>query len=837
MTDQRHWHRHTPAFIEDSFKDLTFALRILRKSPIFPAICILTLAFGIGASTAIFSLVNALLLRELPIHKPDQIAQITRSSGASIADDLSLPIFEQLQERQTVFSGMFGWWGPGILNVEANGELSQGLVWGVTGNCYSVLGVRPYLGRFLDDADAKLHAGTPTQVAVVGYGFWQQHYGGDPGVLGKTIVVEGNPFTVVGVAENGFTGLAITSEPDVTIPLTAKPLITGESREKLYSTAGAWLSVGGRLKDGVALDQARAQLESIWPSILEANVPADYRAEQATRYRESRIIVESLSHGDARLLRKRFTRPVLAVMGISCLILLIACVNLANLILARVTERSPEISIRIAIGASRWRIARQLLTETLMLSVTGTALGLVVAFEGSRWLRDSILANHIQPGVLKVGPDSSVIYFAVAEAILTAGLCAAASIVKAMRQKAAGSLRYHSRVSNVSGLGRGLIVAQIALSFVLLTCAGLFIHSYAKLRATNPGLKMKDTIIGGLSPVPGGYKKQDDGVYYPEMLRRISSLPGVRSASLIQSIPMSNFSIGVPVGAVEESAGAGAIVTDVQSVAPGFFESFGMEILQGRDLTWQDNGKAGRVAILSKRLADELFPSRDVIGRHIRIGSDRERRNLEIVGVVSNAAIWNPREQDSREVYEPLLQGGSRWSTLIVRTAPRSESVLAAIRSEIDGLGHERLQQPRSLAVQVDRSILEEYLTATLSEYFGALALILAAIGLYGVVSYSISRRTREIGIRVALGAGRGAVMGMILRETLILVAGGTAIGIPCALAAGRGMSHIIYGISPYDHITLLAVGGALALTAAVACYLPARRATRIEPTVALRCD
>jgi predicted permease len=823
-------------FFDGHLRDVRAGLRSLLYSPGFTTISILTLAFGIGASTGIFALVNALLLRPLPIRRPDQIVQITNAARTDSLEDLSIPVFEELQHRETGFSSVFAWWGPGIMNVEAGGELTRGLVWAVTGNCYSQLGVQPLLGRFLDDADVKLDQGNPELAAVIGYQFWQRYYGGDPTVIGKKVLVEGSPFTVVGVARQGFTGLAIASEPDVTIALTAKPLITGESTEKLYSSAGAWLSIGARIRDGGTLDQARSQLESVWLAVLDATAPPEYSADERAGYLASRVQVSSLEHGDALMLRKRFTAPSLALLAISILILLIACLNLANVTLARTSSRAHEISVRIALGASRWRIARQLLTENLMLSSVGAALGLWIGFEGSRWLRGSILRSYIQPNVLKVGPDARVITFAIGAAILTAALCGAASVLKATRQQPAGALRHDSRMSANSGaLGRPLIVAQIALSFVLLTCAGLFMHSFAKLRALNPVSRTKDKVIAGLSRVPGGYKNQDDSAYYPELLRRVWSVPGVRSASLIQSIPVSNFSIGVPIATDEESTGASAVTSDVQSVAPRFFESYGIEILRGRDFTWQDNAKGRPVAILGQRVADELFPSQDPLGRHIRIGSASERQNVEIVGVVSNAAIWNPREPESREVYVPLLQGGARWATLIISTASPPQAAIAAIASEVDGLGHEHLYQPRGLAEQLDRSILEESLTATLSEYFGALALILSAIGLYGLVSYSINRRTREIGIRLALGAERRNILGMILRETFILIVGGTAIGVICALAAGRAISHMLYRISPYDAVTLLIVGGALALTGAVACYLPALRATRIDPAVALR--
>ncbi|HYL98837.1 MAG TPA: ABC transporter permease, partial [Blastocatellia bacterium] len=598
-------------------------LRGLGRSPGFAAISVLTLAFGIGASTGIFALVNALLLRRLPIRRPDQIVQITKSARTDSLEDLSIPVFEELQRRETGLSAVFAWWGPGIFNVEAGGKFTRSLVWAVTGNCYSELGVQPLLGRFLDDADTKLHQGDPEPVAVIGYQFWQRYYGGDRAVIGKHILVEGSPFTVIGVARQGFTGLAITSEPDVTIGITAKPLVTGQSLEKLYSSAGGWLSVGGRLKDGVRLDQARSKLESGWPAVLDATAPPQYSAGELAGYLATRPRVSSLEHGDALMLRKRFTAPSLALLATSILILLIVCLNLANVTLARTSGRAHEISVRIALGASRWRIARQLLTENLMLSSTGAAIGLCIGYEGTRWLRGSILRSYIQPDVLKVGPDARVITFAVGAAFLTAGLCGAASVFMAARQQPAGALRYDSRMSAISGaFGRPSIVVQIALSFVLLTCAGLFIHSFAKLRSLNPASRTKGKIIAGLFQVPGSYKNQDDNAYYPELLRRVSSVPGVRSASLIQSIPLSNFSIGVPIETDKESTGLATVISDVQSVAPRFFDSYGIEILRGRDFTWQDNSEASRVAILGQRVADELFPSQEALGRHIRIGSD-----------------------------------------------------------------------------------------------------------------------------------------------------------------------------------------------------------------------
>jgi predicted permease len=824
--------------LEIFVKDVRFGLRLLSKTPAYTAIAVVTLALGIGASTGIFALVNAFLLRQLPVRRPDQIAKISIARADDQSDDLSFPIFDEIQRRQTAFSNLFAWWGDGVFNVQTGGELSRGDIWAVTGNFYSELGARPLLGRLLDDSDVNLRQGAPANVAVVGYGFWQRHYGGDTGVLGKTVLVEGNPFTVIGVTAKGFTALGIANEPDVTVPLTAEPMIADDGPiEQMYTGHGSWLSVGGRLKDGVTLAQAQAQIDSIWPGVLEATLSPKFSAERRSAYLASRVQVTSLATGGDGWLRRRFTTPTIALMIIAGLILLIACVNLANLMLARTAYRGHEISVRLALGASRWRIASQLLTESLMLSTAGAAIGLVIAYEGSKWLRNSIMQSFIVPTALDVTPDARVLTFAAAVAILTAIGFGLAPVVRAMREGPMGSLGRNTRTS-AGGTARiepSLIVTQVALSFVLLTGTGLFVRSFQQLRSMNPGFRIRDEMDIGLFPTPAGYKNLDDDNYYPEMLRRISVVPGVRGASMIHSLPLNNMSMTEAVAPLEKSQGTGIVDTDVQMVAPGLFDTLGVQLLQGRDFTWQDNKKAARVAIVGKRLAGEMFPSGDALGRHIRIGDENERRDIEIVGVVGDASMWNLRKQNSAEVYIPMLQGWAEWSELILWTSGSPEAVLSGVRHELESMGHEYAYQVIPLSTQVDRSILEEYLTATLSAFFGGLALCLAGIGLYGLVSYSVTRKTREIGIRMALGAERGRVMKMLLRETLTIVLAGIAVGIPCALAAGKLISHMLFGMSPYDPSTLAIVALALLATAGLACYLPVRRAMRVEPTTALR--
>ena len=821
--------------LESFLQDLRYSLRVLGKNPGFTAIALSTLALGIGANTAMFSLLDALVLRSLSVRQPQQLVSMSVVHQNGESDDLSFPQFEEIQRSQKSFSAVFAYSGGGIQNVEAQGQLSQGDIWEVTGNFFSELGVPPHLGRLLDSADVRLREGPPAENAVIGYGFWQRYFGGDPGVLGKTVLVEGIPFKVIGVMHKGFTAMSIESEPDVTIPMTAAPLLSGKNADSIYTSTSRWLSVVGRLKDGATIQTAQAELGALWPGVLQTTASPTFSEDQRVGYLAQRIEVKSIANGEAYYLRSRFTRPVTVLLSVSGLVLLIACVNLASLALARASARSHEMGIRLALGASCARLCQQVFIESLLLSLAGAIAGLALSCWASIWLRDRIMQSFIVPPALNVWPDRVVLAFAAAIAILTALLFSLAPIWRVSRQHPAGALPTGSRTIGATGrFGRSLIATQVALSVVLLVETGLFVRSFANLQSTNPGFRQQNTLVVDLFPQPGGYRKLDDAAYYPKLVNQISTIPGVRLASMSHMRLLSNITGNLSVTPASWDAETSGPSSDCQAVAPGFFDTIGMQLLAGRDFAWQDTAKAPRVAIVGQRLARLLFPAGDAIGQHIRIGLDRGPQS-EVVGVVSDGNMWNLRTKDPLEVYIPMLQWYPEWSELIIWSDGPPSGLVDSISCEVQSLGHEYAFHPSTLAGQAAESITEERLMALLSGFFGALSLLLAAIGLYGLISYAITRRTREIGIRMALGAKRRGVLWAVLRETLVLALIGVIIGLPAALAIARFTRHLLFGVSASDPVTLVIVTCVLIVTSLAAGYIPAHRASRSDPLTALR--
>ncbi len=819
-------------------QDVRYGFRLLWRSPGLATVALLSLALAIGANTAIFSLLNAVLLRELPVRQPERLAALSVLRRDGISDSFSLPMWREIERNQRVFSGLFGWWGDSVENVEANGVLSRALIFGVTGSFYSELGVSPRVGRLIVPDDVKLEAGAPERVAVIGYGFWQRQLNGDPSVMGKTIRVQGVPFTVIGVAPKGFTGMTIALEPDVTIPLTALPMAEGQEIRGNRRWFG--LDIAGRLKDGVSLAQAQAQLESFWPSVRDATIPLDYTEMQRGEFLARRLEVKSAARGLDIYVRSRYTRALYALMSVTALILLIACVNLASLMLARAGSRRHEIGVRVALGAARGRLARQLLTENILLSLGGALFGLGLAYWGTRALRDFILQTFIVPPALNVTPDLRVLVFTSVTAILTGILFGLAPAWHAAHQDPAELLQQN--LLKLSGgttrFGKLLLSSQVALSLVLLMSAGLFVKSLENLRSINPGFRSDGVLQVKLYGVPGGYKNIDNDTYYPELIRRVSSVPGVRVAGLANFRP----GLGSPwkqaISPVSPGTGTGSnLQAALALVSPGLFESLSMSLLQGRHFQWKDDDHAPRVAILSRKFAQQLFPSGDAIGRHIRVGSEPQRQDIEIVGIVSDARLFNIREPDSAVVYVPSLQEPKyiHWNSLEVSATGNPAALTKTIKAEIESLGHEYALWITPLAVARDSGLLQERITAMLSAFFAGLALILAAIGLYGLMSYTVTQRTREIGIRIALGAQKASVQRMVVRDTLGLVLAGIVIGVPLALAATRLIANFLFGLSTNDPAVLALAAILLLIIGMSAGFLPARRATHVDPMVALR--
>jgi predicted permease len=820
------------------WQTLRYALRVLAKNPGFTTVAVLSLALGIGANTAIFTLINALLLRDLPVRQPERLVYLSAiRQGNKIT--FSYPMFREVERGQRVFSGMIGWGGNWTPNVEVNGVLSLDRVLSVTGNCYSELGAFPLLGRLLTPEDENLSGGANSQVAVIGYEFWQRRFGGAPNVVGKQIRIEGHPFTIIGVTRKWFTGLTTGEPPDITVPLTATPLIqTGEF--DLDSRSLLWLHPIGRLKDSITIDQARAQLESFWPDVLLATASTRAPGLRRQTFLSMSLDVSSAAKGMSTDLRDQFTRPLYVLAGIVGLILLVACVNLANLMLARAAARSHEMSVRVAIGASRWSLARQVLIESLALSLTGAFLGLAFAYWGSRLLVLLMTQGNAVPVSLNLSPDLRVLSLTISVAILTGVLFGIAPAWRCSSEDPAAVLQQNARSlsGGASKLSRALIITQVALSLVLLLGAGLFVRSLERLLSLDLGFPKESLLEIVLNPKPGGYDKLDMNNYHKQLLARISHLPGVASVSFGDATIPSPQGWHDTVSPMTADSSTGIrIMANAASVSPGFFRTLEIPLLRGRDFTEADDEHHPHFAVVNSNLADRLFPNGDAVGKRVRFGFMPDYENIEIVGIARNARIFDIRDATTPVIFLCSFQYPSEWGGLLLRTMGSPEALEKTVGHEVESLGHEYVLRTRTVAQTIDAELVEERVTAILSGFFAALALLLASIGLYGLMSYTVTRRTREIGIRVAVGAQRQNVLWLVLRETLTLALVGIAIGIPSALAATRLIATMLFGLSPSDLPTIAAVSILLLLVALSAGYLPARRASSIDPILALRTE
>ena len=825
------------AILDDLFMDVWYGARVLRKNRGLAIVGITSLALAIGANTAIFSLLNGLALRALPVPHPEQLVRFGAQSGDETFVALSLPLFEQISKDQKVFSSTFAWLGDRLSTVEINGALSRNNIWAVTGNFYAELGGTPELGRLIGPEDDDLKAASPTPVAVLAYNFWQRHYGGNRTIVGKILKIEGAAFTIIGVSREGFTGISTERPAEITIPFTAEPLLTGDSdMRQLWHADAFWLEAAGRLKPHARIVEARAQLDSLWPAIRDGLVPSNLAPAQRARFLGLHMKVEPGEKG-ASVLRKQFTKPLYVLLAISGMVLLVACVNLATLMLSRAAARSQEIAVRIALGASRTRLVRQTLTESVMLSVAGALAGFFLAYWWSRSLADFILSQFFNaPAQLNLAPDTRVLVSTATLAVLTGMLFGLAPAWRATREDPNLALQKSAnKFSRGTGrLGKNLIVTQVALSLVLLTVAGLFIRTLRKLRTIEPGYQAQGVLDASLYPKPGGYKNLDWVNYYRELTARIARLPGVESAGIAK------MSLGWRAWKEDvrssEATNAG-VKADFSLVMPGFFHTVGIYPERGRIFDWRDDDKAPRVAVVSESLAKRLFGDREAIGQRLEITSEPSWQKVEIVGIASDASLYDIREHAPPTLYVPSTQYGDYmgWSQMMLRTKANPAAMANQVRQTVDSMGHEYVAKTHMIVETVDRSILRERIFAILSVFFGGLALLLAGIGLYGLMAYNVTRRTQEIGVRIALGAARREVLSMILRETLGLTSIGIALGLAFALATSQLIANMLYGVPAQDPVTLVAVSVVLTAVAAVAGWIPARRAMLVDPMVALR--
>jgi predicted permease len=799
---------------------------MLAKSPVVTAVAILSLALGIGANTAIFSLLNALLLRPLPVRDPARLVHLytTTAANPDRKGALSFATYQQIRKNQRVFSDVFSGTGDGIYNLEANGVTYVGGVNSVTGEYFSSLGIQPVLGRWIAPEDVSLDGSLSAPVAVLDYRCWQRRYNGDPGVIGKTIQVVGRPLTIIGVMPAKFAGLNIDAAPDVAVPVGSVDKVSGRDRTETFA----------RLQPGASIEQARAQLESVWPATLEASLPEGLTAPRRAAFLGQRLALESMATGSSYL-RGAYSRALFVLMGMVGVLLLIACANLVNLMLARAAARQEEFGIRVALGAGAWRIVRQMLAEGLMLSAAGAVCGVILAGWASRLFIHTMWSGYI-PSSLDVSPDARVLALTAVVSLLTGVLVGVSPAWSCYRSDPAIALRRVRTVrGSAMGFGKALIGAQVALSLVLLIGAVVFVRSLKNLRFADVGFRRDGLVLMQLFPQKGSETQSmpNRTAYYRELADRLSALPGVESVSYSHMGPVLSYEFTDP--ASVSNSQEPPLQAAFEAVGPGFFHLAGMRLLDGREFDWRDNETVRPVAIISQSLARRLFASASPIGKRIDFGN---RKGLEIVGVVNSASLWLPQSREPMAVYLALMQWPAYNSSMAdLRVTGDPQAIIPAARRALESLGRQTTLRTQTVEQRAAMFLSADRMIAMLSSFFGGLALLLASVGLYGIMSFAVARRTSEIGLRMALGAQNSGVLQLMLGDVLKVVLAGMAVGVPAALAASRLISRMVYGVSAKDPLTILLASSILLSVALLAGYLPARRASRIDPMAALRSE
>jgi len=826
-------------------QDLRYALRTLRKSPLFTTVAVLSLALGIGANTAIFTLIHQLILELLPVKHPEELVLLTaqgRHYGSNTGRNaISYPMYQDFRDKNRVFSGMFCKYGTTLsLSFEGRTELVSGEL--VSGNYFPVLGVGAAVGRVFNASDDLIQGGHP--LAVLSYGCWKTRFGANRNAIGTRILVNGYPLTIIGVSQAGFDGVEMGTSPQIRVPMTMKKEMTGGSFYSLNDRRGRFAQVFGRLRPGMTLEAAKAGLQPLFHQILQMEVQEKDFAD-ATEYRKQQflrmwmdVLLASKGRSD---LRRQFTNPLWALMAIVGLVLLIACSNVANLLIARATARQKEIAVRLALGASRRRLVCQLLEESVLLSAAGGLAGLGLAVWMDRTLI-GLLPLGVTPLTVSSVPDGRVLGFTFAVAVLTGLVFGLAPALQATRPELAGTLKDQagSVVGGAAvGLRKSLVVAQVSLSLLLLIGAGLFIQSLRNLRDLNPGFHTENLLTFAMDPTLNGYQPERSKQFYRQLTERMNALPGVKSAALavVQILDGNEWDQTVTVEGYTTKLGE-SVGPHMQFISPRFFETMGIPVLLGRDFTIQDDKGAPMVAIVNEKFARRYFGGANAIGRHVGLGGNPgTKTDIEIVGVVKDTKYESLRDEIPHELYLPYRQMPFVVGmTAYLRTEADPENMFSLLRRtvrEVDS--NVPIYRMRTLEQQVDKSLMSERLLATLSAIFGCLATLLAAVGLYGVMAYMVARRTREIGIRMALGASGGSVVWLVMREVLLLAVVGLAIGLPAAGALTRLVETQLFGIQPADPLTMTVAAIGIASVATLAGYFPARRATGIDPMQALR--
>ena len=833
------------------FQDIRYGLRMMRKAPGFTAVAVLTLALGIGANTAIFSLINSLMLKQLPVRQPQGLIAFGQEDGGGQIDGIDpgpLDIFtydfyQRIVNDRQFFQGITAYasFTTQVSVGNENAPKTQAISHLVSGNFFSVLGAEPFLGRALLSSDSDAIGRNP--VAVISYRYWQQVLAGDPAVVGRSIKINDTQFTVAGVMPASFYGVELNEQPpDMWLPVTMQREVM--MQPSLLDPHGLfWLHMMGRGNSGVSLktEQAwvTAQLQQFMSDREGAQISAARRQEIQKIYIELLPGARGISH-----LREQYSAPLRILMGAVGLVLLIACANLANFLLAKSASREREISTRLALGATRGRIVGQILTEALLLALMGGALGLLVAFWGTRVLIAFIVGDATHTA-LSANPDPQILGFTFLVALLTGIAFGIVPALRISRLGATQGLTANTR-NALGGSGRvlpkALIAVQVMLSLVLLAGAGLMVATLRNLSQQNFGFDREHVLLVRFNAKFAGYKPQQLNGLYERILTRFEALPGVRSASLSGVPQINRGAWNSPIaveGRVAQSDRDDS--TLLNRVGPRYFETIGIPVLRGRELGAQDLPGSTQVVVVNKALADHFFPQGDAIGRSFTVSDPNVKGAWQIVGIVGNSKLVSPREEPQPMAYFPaeqLTDDDQYVYWVQIRASGDPVLLTGAVRgafAEIDP--NLPVLTVKTIGEQVDRRMDNERFISQLSTFFSGLALLLACIGLYGVMNYEVARRTNEIGIRMALGAQSRSVLWMVLKESLVLLGVGVAIGIPAALAVTRLLKNQLFGLKANDPLTFAVAILAVCVVTLVAAYFPALRATKVDPMVALRYD
>lgn len=827
--------------------DLRIAVRTMRATPVVTLVVILSLALGIGANTAMFSIVNSLLLRALPVEGADRLVLLLSNPSVNPSSPWSNPVWEQIRDHHAdLFQQTFAFSRRTTrFNLAQGGQTD--LVDGVyaSGHYFDALRVSPMLGRSFTAEDDRRGGGPHGPVTIISYTFWQRRFGGSPDVIGKTHTIDRVPFTIVGVMPPNFFGTEVGSRSDVILPIGTEPLLRGrDSQLDRITTSG--LLVMARLKDGQTIASAEQALRGVQPQIRAATMPASAPAEARARYLATPFGVESAAGGTSAM-RARYRQPILAIMTVVALVLLIACANVANLFLARASARRHEFSVRLALGASRWRIARQQLVEALLLAASGSAAGLVIA----RWASELLIHQLSTPGAtvfLDTSLDWRVLVFTASVATGVALLFGVVPALRASRTEPIDAIREHGRGTGAErriGWGGALVVGQVALCLVLVVAAGLFIRTFTTLATLNVGFDRDPVLLVRLDVPRTSAEPTQRAALYERVAATVRATPGIAHAAISEVTPVSGLITDVYVEAEDGPPFAPPQNVSYRNViTPDWFATYGTALVAGRDLADRDRLASRPVAIVNETFARRFLQGANPLGRRIRNPSSapgETRPWMEVVGIVADATYLSLRAAVPPTMYVPLAQqpagsGSFPFATLSVRAASGPPLLLArAVGDAIARVDPDIATTFTSLKQQVDAALVQERIVAMLSGWFGILALLLSALGLYGVTADAVNRRRTELAIRMAIGAAPARVVRLVLARLTVLLGFGVLIGTAASIWASRFIATLLYGLEPGDPATLIFAAAALAAVGVLAGSLPAYRASRVDPAEVLR--